>query len=510
MDLFCRIPWNMITRSEEVDAQFLLRDSAQPASVTIDASPFPDGKPRHFSVSLPPFPRILLIVPTKLNTEGRPTWGAEHQKELTRSMVGVYAKEGIENRIAIVSTFQEFRQQLRDGINGLAPHIIYFYGHADAWEMNSQFLFDKPGSDAGEWINVDEIHAAVNECLRKIGNFPPVIWINACKGASGNRNSFLRSLAPLASTILTTRTLAAVGDSRAVAEAALPLIVLNGQAPHSALREVLEDKMPPVQSSRWATMIVSVQYDFWSALETESRQVEDVDSAGDFPSRMDRTSTLSSIEAVLTNHFSANADASQSDVSVPLSIGWRGNSDQRIDIFERRVADLLQERLHRWPTVSRRIELQLDTCPAGGDDLKNHFLASVHAGVLSRRTHVGTPAPDLAVAQAVIKRMLTKDTRAVLFEHGPFVNAHLGQILEYMKFWKDYFRFIMPRERKYMLVLAFGFSEEVSAVTNNEIEELPEFVQLGPIAKYELKNHLEIFYHFTNCLLTVPRQRLSS
>lgn len=496
LDLFCRIPWNMITREDNENTIFLARDPSRLGSITIDASPAAKGRARYPDVRLPPFPRVLLVVPTRANTKGSPTRGAEHLKHLDDALVAPYEKLGISNRIACVTTFDEFERILKDGIDGLAPHIVYFYGHAEALETTSAFLFDDPTSEVGAWAKIDKIEIALRECLRKLGNFPPAIWINACRGASAKRNSFLRSLAPMASTVLTTRTLAAVDDSRAVAEVALPLIAIEGQAPHSALRTALKAKMLPITSSRWATIVVSVQYGLWSALKTEERQVEDADSAGDFPSRLDRTSPLSRIEIVLHNHFSSAAAALRPPTPALLSIGWRGDGEQRIDMFEQRVSDLLQERLHQWPTISRRIELQLDSCPARGDDLTNHFLSGVLAGVLRDRAYAGMPVPNLTAVQGAIKDMIAKDTRAVFLEHGPFTSEHAMQISLYMKFWNDYFDALMPQNYKLALVLAFGFSEEPGRVSGSENEMLHTFVQLGPVAMHELTSHLTTFYRF--------------
>jgi hypothetical protein len=495
-DLFCRIPWNMIGRDDTPTPMFLARDPTQLGSITIDASPSANGSARYSDVRMPPYPRVLLVIPSKLNTERRPTRADEHLQQLNDSMIAPYEKQGIRKRIAHVSTFEEFEHLLRDGIDGLAPHIVYFYGHADAFYDTSAFLFDDPNSDAGEWIGIDKIEIALKEGYRKLGNFPPVIWVNACKSASAKRNSFLRALAPLASTVLATRTLATVKDSRALAEVALPLIAINGQAPHSALRMAFRAKMPPVSSSRWATVVVSVQYELWSALETEERQFEDADSAGDFPSRLDRTSSLSKIEVVLKNHLSSFTSGHQSSDLLPLSIGWRGDAEQRIDMFERRVGDLLQERLHKYPAISRRVDLQLDVSPRGGKDLQNHFLRSVLAGVLRERAHVGRWTPDLGHVQRAIKSMVTSDTRAVLLEHGPFTSIHADQISQYADFWREYASDLMPGGYQLALLLAFGFSEEPTHVGGSESEILHTFIQLESVSHFELKSHMEAFYRF--------------
>jgi len=98
LDLFCRIPWNMITRTDDENTIFLARDPSQLGSITIDASPA-KGRARHPDVRLPPFPRVLLVVPTRQNTERRPTRGAEHLRQLEDRLVAPYEKLGIDNRI---------------------------------------------------------------------------------------------------------------------------------------------------------------------------------------------------------------------------------------------------------------------------------------------------------------------------------------------------------------------------------------------------------------------------
>jgi hypothetical protein len=492
LDLFCRIPWNLVTRKDEENPIFLARDFPQSGSVTLLACHTSDGRARIRNVSnvrLPPFPRILLVIPLKHYADDDPTYGEEHLAALKESLVS-YRDAGRESNITHVATFEDFERALTQGIAGEDADIVYFYGHGNALDNTSVFFFDNPDSEAtnASEVDIDRIKLALRECVRKRGDIPlAAVWINACKGAAARGNSFLRSLSPEAGTVLTTRTLAPVEDSRAIAEDALKRIALDGEAPHVALRLVMNTctYKPPVTSGRWAAPVVSVQYEYWSPLDTEHRPIEDVDSAGDFPVRLDRVSSLSRIERTLRKHFDATGAA-------PLSIGWRGDGEQRIDIFERRVADLLPERLYQWPTVIRRVELQFDSCSAR--NLTNHFFCSIWAGIQSERSYPEMKTPDMADVRRVINRLIAKETRALVLEHGPFTSVHISQIAQYMEFWRTFYQDLIPKDRR--LVLAFGFKEETGATAGLEPRILHTFVRLGPVPQRELKLHLTAFGRF--------------
>ncbi|MEY9123805.1 hypothetical protein [Bradyrhizobium yuanmingense] len=481
IDLVYRLPWSFLTIADDDRASFLSRTRSGPGSITLDA--WPDrGATAPFETKLPPHPVVLLVIP--LNSTGKEdTFGKEHLKVIQTALGPYYEKPTLQKNVIHASTFEEFSTALET----MRPHVIYFYGHAKPSGNSTVFWFDH--GKVTQHVDVGEICGAVQR-LRETTPFAPVVWVNACQSAAAERNNFLRLLSPLAATVLATRTLAAVADSRAIAEKALPAIVIGGHAPHAAIRDVLSTSPPPMLAGRWATTVISVQYELWSALGTEERQVPDLESAGDFPMRVDRTHALSSIAGQLGPRLRLPPTA-------PHVVVWKGPPEQSLEVFTRRFIDHLAETFPDWSTVELRVSLQLDPRPAS--ESENDDLVSVLIALLGR------PLDPDDVTTVNHKRIrdetmrLSKPRTVLLFVHGPFTRANLGAVNDYLKNWRSLHAAIDTQGGNVHVVLCFAFNDE------NTVAEGPTLVgdgfitePLGPVSPRELAEHMAQFRLFYN------------
>ena len=481
IDFVYRVPWSFLTVADDDRASFLSRTRSGTGSITFDA--WPDrGTTTPFETKLPPHPVVLLVIP--LNSTGKEdTFGRDHLKVIKTALEPYYEKPKLQKNVIHARTFEDFIAALRT----TRPHVIYFYGHAKPYGNSTVFWFDH--GEVTQHVDVGEICGAVQD-LREATRFAPVVWVNACQSAAAERNSFLRLISPMAATVLATRTLAAVADSRAIAEKVLPAVVIGGHAPHAAIRDVLSTSPPPMLAGRWATTVISVQYELWSALGTEERKVPDLESAGDFPMRVDRTHALSSIAGQLRPRL-------QRPPTVPHVVMWKGPPEQSLDVFTRRFIDHLAETFPDWNTVELRVGLQLDPRPAS--ESEQNDLVSILIAILGR------PLDPDEVTIVNFKRVrdeairLSKPRTILLFVHGPFTRANLAAINDYLKNWRRLHTAIDTQDGNVHVVLCFAFNDE------NTVTEGPALAGeglitelLGPVSPREIADHMAEFRLFYN------------
>jgi hypothetical protein len=287
--------------------------------------------------------------------------------------------------------------------------------------------------------------------------------------------------------VITTRTVAAVEDSRAIAEKALPKIVIGGQPPHTAVRDVISTSSVSMVAGRWATTVISVQYEIWSALAPEERNVEDLESAGDFPMRMDRTEAFAVIERYLTARLSGSASAAH-------VVMWKGPPEQGLDVFARRFADFVEERYSDWNSCRRKIELQL------GDRANNsesHYLSCIYLGLTGR----GVIPDDFSASRMerirrVLRRIITRPQTILLLLHGPFTEANLNAVREYLKFWEGLPDALGLVSRDVHVVLASAFLQDEKVQATYEPSEHALLVELGKCIPSRSGKAFELIPHF--------------
>jgi hypothetical protein len=486
LDLVCHLPWSFLTTANGERADFLVRAKAGPGIVTIDAWPERDNDSM-FETKLPPFPTILAVIPT--NSEGGDeTHGTEHWEAIRRTLEPHYAGRKLTKSLVCVRTFEEFTTAVQDA----RPHLIYLYGHAHPEKGSTGFWFDKEDG-TGDFINVDEIQQALHD-LFALTRFAPVVWVNACQGSSAERHNFLRQLSPLAAAVVTTRTLAAVEDSRAIAERALPAIAIGGRPPHGAIRDILAVRAPPVLSARWATTVISVQYELWSALDPEQREVEDIESAGDFPMRMDRNASLAKIAADLSARFAAPPEA---QLALPHVVIWKGPAEQSLDVFTRRFVDHVSEQFPAWTTIEFRVDPQVDARPA---DSLDHDLACILIALLGRELDPGELTNvDYNRINNEVRRICSGRRSILLFIHGPFTRSNVAAIGDYINNWRALHTALEHAGDDFQVVLGFAFDdEEVVVAAPPPTWEGVMIAPLEAVEPRELSEHLKKFRRFYN------------
>jgi hypothetical protein len=168
LSFICRIPWALLTREHGPNARFLVLDEVEPVAVTIDAAPDRANPDWFRSVKLPPYPRLLLVIP-QVQT-GQPTQGDVHSEELLAALVPYYGQAGLADHIRVVRTFAEFQQALRSRV--LDPHIIYFYGHGRTSGFGTFFEFQNDNR-LPDPRGLDEVRGDLDALVQRT-RFPPL------------------------------------------------------------------------------------------------------------------------------------------------------------------------------------------------------------------------------------------------------------------------------------------------------------------------------------------------
>jgi hypothetical protein len=488
LDFVLRIPWIFLTSELSDSAKFLVLRQTNPTAITIDAAPGRQDRPRFDSVRMPPCPRVLLICPIadpEIN-------GREHGRELSEILLREYDKENLTRNIRLITKFSEFE----GSIETFNPNIIYFYGHASSQGQDTIIQFDEEDRDDiyhGS-RSIDEVRQALN---RQLPGVPPIIWINACQGASAERNNVLRLLSPVAAAVITTRTLAVVDDSLELGRQILPKIAIHGDAPPVAVRKAIPElKAEAVRSARWATTVVAVQYGSWTALATEKRNLTDIESGGDFPIRMDRAGPLEAIAGQIRQNLQARERKAH-------FILWHAPPSQAPGIFERRFTDLVVESFPGDAPVIRRVELQPNARAraAAEGPLDPHFLDCIYRSLndipaMSPLGHI-----DLNNIDRSLSALRASGSRILLLIHGPFQSSHRGLVEDYYRFWGDLYPALLAVD-PIQICLGLHFVEEADF---EPPESKPDMLvkPLDPVPVDELKDHLKTFGRFYN----VPEAR---
>lgn len=491
LDLICRIPWPLLTRGNDETAPFLALDELEPVAITIDAAPERSKQDWFSDIKFPPYPRVLLIIPQVTIGEPHPTGGDLHRTELEAALAPRFSAAGLAGNLKTIRSFKEFQDVMSEP--GLEPHVVYFYGHGLTEGFGTQLQFENEGKP--DWRSADEVRRELDKAVQRT-HFPPVVWLNACLGGAAEQDSALRLLSSVSACVITTRSVVAARDSRQLAVTALPMIVAGGWAPPSALREAQHRKPLTVRAARWATTMVSVQYDSWSALSAEDRLVADLDSAGNFPMRLDRVEALRTIADHLASQLATVPQT-------PLPVLWHGPVEQGLDAFEERISERLTECFPSWLLQTRRIELQPDVVPKRADARIQHFLDSVFYGLMNIVPTRGTVGKTYdSRIQNALANMLGGRCVLVL-SHGPFEEGDVPLIQDYVSFWQTYGEDIRPAGRTLCIVLGFGLCEPGLAITPNFPGSL--IVPLGPVSPRELEEHLRAYRSFYR----VPSARIA-
>lgn len=495
-----RLPWIMTTDGDHDAAGFLALDGVAPISITIDGAPDAPDRAWLADVRLPPEPNILLFIP--IDPPVKPedaTEGLEHLHAL-RAVLDPYYGDNFATKVRHVRTITELDREI--GVGGFNAHIIYYYGHAGTQEGNTVLFLDHDPNQAA-LPAIDAVVTTVKKMTDRTRT-PPVIWFNGCKTGLAQYGSCIREFAPMAATVIATRTLSAVRDSRQLGEIVLPQIAINGRSPQSALRSAI-GKLPKetLRSARWTTTIVAVQYDMWSALEIDERLKDsglDKESAGDIPLLLDRVKPLGKIAKYVSTHL-------PKALAQPLVAVWRGAPEQGLLAFERRFSDLLLEQGSDWSPVVRRIDLQLSgksTSLKGTLD-RNH-MAGLLYGIYGRvaNGHDEHISPQ-QLGQA-IRNLLVTPRSVLVLAHGPFETPQGPLLEDYILFWKLLYPALGLHGMEQRALLGISFQDSTDAAF--KASDICR-VTLESIDVKGLGTHLKTFYHFYGIRPSEAESRLN-
>jgi hypothetical protein len=321
LDLFCRVPWSLMTSSDAPNATFVALNPVEPQIITLDVAPDLEDPERYRLIRFPSAPRVLLVMPEVKDESYEDTSTEAHATALCDQLRPHYDDLGADHfnlNLRFVETFDDFAAAIGD--ETFDPHLVYFYGHGLTAGAGTDFVF-RGRDGAADERSVDEIQQLLSLLVVRT-KFPPVVWFNACFGAAAKQESALRILGAWTCCMITTRTLAAVDVSRRLAEYALPAIIVQGLCPTVAIRNAILAKRPTVRGARWANLVIAVHFDHWRALGNPERQAEDRESVGDFPMRCDRVIPLGRIEGRIKESLAQISARTGQTVAV-----WCGDFD---------------------------------------------------------------------------------------------------------------------------------------------------------------------------------------
>ncbi|MFG1201789.1 hypothetical protein V5F29_05295 [Xanthobacter aminoxidans] len=490
LDFVLRLPWPLMTDSDAPDAVALASDQTYPVAITVDGYFGPkEGREWFDEIRMPSRPNVLLIISMAHPPDENPTEGAAHRDALKKLLA---SDEIGAQRVQIATTLADVDALLGGAADSwFAPQIIYYYGHARAAGPGTDLFIDN------RWISVGALARALQAQVAKT-KVPPVVWINGCQSGAAQINSAVRVLAPYASVVIATRTVAVVSDARALGEMALPRMAVKGWSPSSAMRDSIKSQsFETIESARWATSIVAVQYRNRTLLAPERTLGLDRESYGDVPLRLDRREPLKDIEDFLRRRMADEIP----DVDVVV---WSGGREHGPDLFANRFCDLAREQFGDCFPIVHRVELgfdvRLDRPP--GDVLDAEYGEALLQALTGRRRRQkpqqnrpkndrGASAFTEAILMAV-HNIIGTEKRVLILDHGqhePFCEA---LILKYIEFWRFLHSQIlvtgniMPSHQR--LVLAFGFWGNATLA-----EPHARMVSLAPVDPIDVMEHVSEF-----------------
>ncbi|AIC31316.1 hypothetical protein IE4771_PE00090 (plasmid) [Rhizobium etli bv. mimosae str. IE4771] len=478
IEFLSRIPWTMLTRTNDPGNGFLAFGLAKPVAITVDAAPLVGERPAWQAVRLPTAPRLLLVMPEVRHRRVRENTGAaQHRDSLLRILKPHYEGCGHPDHIKCVRTFSEYRDALIE--NPWYPEIIYFYGHGASAGKGTMFQFeDEAGREA--WHGIDELIFGLDEIVA-FTHRPPLIWFNACLGAAASQESALREFSKTASCVVAMRTVVRVDASQLLAEKALKAIIIDGFSPPVAIRETLS-KCPSdwMRSGHWASIAVAEQYVDWTAVGDTKDTAGANDAVGDFPSRVDRREALEDITELLASSF-----VDSLAVSDPTVLLWAGSDQERPVQFAERTRDVITEKFQGFRPIYIDVDLQQGVRPGSIDELKVQLRAAIMIGLDNGSM---TKHATNAEIMAALGRVSPGQRGVLTFFHGPLTARHAGLVHIYIELWKTICRELSLARNPTKIALAFGFVSEL-----NEPLVLPkgrDAIRLGAVAPAEIRTHL--------------------
>ncbi|MGM4914928.1 hypothetical protein [Rhizobium sp. 768_B6_N1_8] len=474
-----RIPWTMLTRSNDPGKGFLALGLARPVAITVDANPQNSTSQK---IRLPRAPRILLVMPEVKQKRVRDQTGAaEHRKSLLEILQPHYDASGVPENIRCVRTFGEYERVMKT--EKFYPEIIYFYGHGFSPGQGTTFEFETgPGEkSADRWRTVSDLVAGGIGTTLEATRTPPLIWFNACLGAAASQESALVEFSSYASCVIAMRTVVRIDASQTLAQKALKSIILDGFAPPIAIREALINCPADwIKSGHWASIAISEQYAEWTAIGETKDTAGANDAVGDFPSRVDRREALDDITETLSADF-----ANDSGSSEPTVLLWAGSIDEMPVQFAERTRDVISDNFLGFRPIYIDVDLQQGVRPGQVDQLKPQLRAAIMIALDNGQVIESATTAEIIGA---IGRISPGQRCVLTFFHGPLTAKHAGLVQTYIGLWASICRELSIIKSPTRIALAFGFVTEVGEPIVFPADRKP--IRLGAVPPAELRAHL--------------------
>ena len=309
-----RLPWALLAD----DAVFLTT-----AGWSVSLARTMEGK----DLELPPSPKILIVAP---EPEGIPaTNAAAHLEKLEDLLSGADQRHQQGRNLRVVKTWEEFKAAAAE----FQPHIIYYYGHGvgDANATRLIFASGKKMSRVDKPLP-DVANALQDAPLR-------LVYINCCQGDAGGCLGVGWQLSRIAPAVLTNRTTAWIEAAQAQALAFWRSVLIDGEAPHTAVAEMygkLGDLDLTTRNIRWMTPVLHAHYQSWKANPPQLLSRLEFDPL--WRLKLDRTKQFGQLHYLTTQMLQERKPKAHAFV-------WYGKEQQGVDLFHKRLKAELQERL---------------------------------------------------------------------------------------------------------------------------------------------------------------------
>lgn len=280
--------------------------------------------------TLPPSPRMLVIAPEP--EDGWPrTHAASHLETLEHQLSRYDHHLALGSNIQVVTTWEQFRQQLRT----FEPQLVYYYGHGIGNRHHSRLLF----ADNTHNRPVEKPMADVAQCLRALDVPPRIVYLNCYSGDAGGFLGAGWQLGAFIPAVVTNRTATYENAARAQALAFWQSVLVDSLPPHRAMAEMhgkLLDLDLSFSDARWMTPVIYCHYNDWTA--TPPRRLDPLEHDPHWHLKLDRVGQFATVTFQTRQMLRERRPRA-------LAYTWYGEPGQGIELFHKRLRVELQQDL---------------------------------------------------------------------------------------------------------------------------------------------------------------------
>ncbi|MCL4207421.1 MAG: hypothetical protein KJ000_33475 [Pirellulaceae bacterium] len=331
------IPWVLLAR----DGYFLALDERVNWTIALAA----DRESLDRTVDFPSSPTMLIAVPNPCTAEYGETSAAEHVEELESALRLHHADLVRGKQLRVVDRWAD----LVDSLQTHPPDVLYYYGHGHGDRQVARLVFPHPEPGKGvQEIPVADLALRLQRLVRK----PYIVYLNCCHGDAGAGLGAGRQLADTVPAVISNRSLAFVPQARAQAIRFFQQTLVQGERPHTAMRQLYQPQLAQdsVSNPRWMTPVFYRSYGPWLARPViQSGWLPDTD----WSARLDRDVQWAIV-------FEKTCDMLYGGARRGLAFLWYGEEGQGLDLFHQRLRTQFRKRLPQvclleyrphWPDV---------------------------------------------------------------------------------------------------------------------------------------------------------------